>query len=118
MAAKATINELFGSDSDEEEEQVDTQVRITHMLKPTSIPNLPVLITSPMSEHDMDAACFMHSARILKVMCHISRQGNLPSQLLVAQRTMLVKTQAMRRPQSEAEPATSTQEKRSTRRHC
>jgi hypothetical protein len=66
----------------------------------------------------MDAACFMHSARISKDMCHISRQMNLPSQLSVAQRTMLMKIQAMRRPQSEAEPATSTQGKRSTRRHC
>ena len=82
MAAKATINELFGSDSDEEEEQVDTQVRITHMLKPTSVPDPSVLITYPMLEHDMDAAYFMHSARIVKVMCHISRQGNLPSQLV------------------------------------
>jgi hypothetical protein len=37
MAAKATINELFGSDSDEEEEQVNTEVRTTSMIKFISV---------------------------------------------------------------------------------
>jgi hypothetical protein len=68
--------------------------------------------------HDMDDACFIQSARTLKVPCLTSRQESLPSQLSVASRTMLVKTQGMRRPQSGAEPGTCTQEKRSIRRHC